>query len=268
MGGAPFGFGDTPAAELAAWLGNKGTTAPPPPRAALVVKRESGFHVASAGDALVAFRCGTPVERFCQLDQLHVDFWWKEENVLADGGTFQYGGDTPTFRELTGTAGHNTVQIDSLDQMLFLRQFKFIYPLHAELTDAQSTDEGVVLEGFHDGFARVIPGCRHKRRVSLRANGLLEVHDWVDGRGAHVAVVRWRLVGSVRAELENGFSFETTHGQTGTMRFVAPPVGAVVRQRPGVYSRRYGRTEACVWIELEITSELPLHISTQVLMDA
>jgi hypothetical protein len=259
----PIGFADHASREVADWFGVESRLQRPNPRE-LFVARESGFHSARVGKGSIAFRCATPLERFCQLDQLHLDYWFDGECLLADGGTLMYGGDTPLFRHLTGTAGHNTIQVDDLDQMLFLRQFKYLYPLKAALVDARMAGDGVLFEGWHDGFSRTVPSCVHTRQVRLIGGNKLQVRDRVSGSGTHVVALRWRVLPAARVNEAGVVEFTMRNGASGRMALSLASSPVTPRLVDSGHSRRYGKLERCQTVEFTATCELPVEMLTDI----
>lgn len=55
------------------------------------------------------------------MDQLHVDLWHKNVNILCDSGTYSYASDLGN--ELCLTSGHNTVMVSNIEQMSKLGAF-------------------------------------------------------------------------------------------------------------------------------------------------
>ena len=50
-----------------------------------------------------------------QMDQLHIDLWYKGENILCDSGTYSYANKNDD--EYIFTSNHNTIKIDNIEQM-------------------------------------------------------------------------------------------------------------------------------------------------------
>ena len=124
--------------ETCAWLVGSSTLddAPlRPPARRSVAFRDSGYVVLRGreGGAFTAFRCGSLKDRFSQIDMLHVDVWWRGQNVLVDPGSYVYNGSPEWHRHFLGTESHNTIAIDGRDQMLHFRQFKILYWTEAKL---------------------------------------------------------------------------------------------------------------------------------------
>ena len=153
----------------------------------------TGFHVLRANrpDTFAAFRCGTLRDRFSQIDMLHLDVWWKGHNVLTDPGSYLYNGPAAWNEYCMRTAGHNTLQVDGLDQMLHYRRFKCLYWTKARLLRFEDSPDWTLCEGEHYGFQRTASGVVHRRSVWFRKDGLWVVADHVLGSGTHDLRLHW-----------------------------------------------------------------------------
>lgn len=181
--------------ESAAWfLGVRALDAPTErPARRSVSFQVTGYHVLRGHDeaTFATFRCGTLRDRFSQIDMLHLDVWWKGLNVLADPGTFRYNAAAEWHKHFMGTAAHNTLTIDGLDQMLHRRQFKVLYWTEASLLRHLDTEVFTVTEGQHYGFQRHPGGCVHLRAVLHVKDGLWIVLDRIEGAGVHDVRLQW-----------------------------------------------------------------------------
>jgi hypothetical protein len=74
-----------------------------------------------------------------QSDALHLDLWHKGENILSDSGSYSYNCETLLYECFSGTQGHNTVQIDSRNQMPRLGRFLFSDWLKASVRQEESS---------------------------------------------------------------------------------------------------------------------------------
>ena len=100
-----------------------------------------------------ALRCGTIRDRFSQIDMLHLDVWWRGQNVLTDGRELPLG-EPRWHNHFLRTESHNTVMVDGLDQMVHFRQFKTIYWTEASLLRFEDNEQWTLAEGEHYGFDR------------------------------------------------------------------------------------------------------------------
>jgi asparagine synthase (glutamine-hydrolysing) len=159
-----------------------------------VAFRHTGYHVLRGAEegTFAAFRCGTILDRFSQIDMLHCDVWWRGHNVLADPGSYLYNGPEVWHRHFNSTGSHNTIQVDGRDQMLHFRKFKNLYWTQAELIRFEENDYWTLAEGEHYGFTRQSKGCVHKRCVVHAKNAdLWIVMDRIGGTGDHDIRLHW-----------------------------------------------------------------------------
>lgn len=55
-----------------------------------VTFKNGGYYIIREKDVLTFIRCGKYKERPSQADNLHIDIWYKGENILLDGGSYKY----------------------------------------------------------------------------------------------------------------------------------------------------------------------------------
>jgi asparagine synthase (glutamine-hydrolysing) len=152
----------------------------------------TGYHVVrgKAAGNFFAFRCGNIQERFSQIDMLHLDVWWRGQNILNDPGSYRYNGAEVWHSYFLRTESHNTAQVDGRDQMLHFRQFKTLYWTEARLTRFEDHPDFAIVEGEHYGFQRG-SGCTHRRSVLYAKDDLWIIADHFVGSGNHTARVHW-----------------------------------------------------------------------------
>jgi len=153
----------------------------------------TGYHVLRGRqpENFAAFRCGTILDRFSQIDMLHLDVWWRGHNVLADAGSYLYNGPEEWHGHFLRTESHNTVQVDGLDQMLHYRKFKCLYWTTAELLHFEDNPDWALCEGEHYGYKRHPGRCVHRRSVLFLKDDLWVVVDRLEGSGTHRARLHW-----------------------------------------------------------------------------
>ena len=124
------------------------------------------------GDTSRAFiRAAHFRDRPSHADQLHVDLWWKHENIALDPGTFQYNALPPWDNALTTARVHNTLTVDGQDQMLRVSRFLFLDWAQATVLTSEMDTEGRVnrITAEHNGYRAL--GIRHQRSLSRSSNG-------------------------------------------------------------------------------------------------
>jgi asparagine synthase (glutamine-hydrolysing) len=122
---------------------------------------------------------------------LHLDVWWRGQNVLADGGSYLYNGPARWHDHFLRTASHNTVTVDGRDQMLHFRRFKTLYWTEAALTRFEDAEGHALAAGHHLGYRRHPGGGVHRREILFVKDDLWVVVDTVTGEGEHAARLHW-----------------------------------------------------------------------------
>ena len=110
-------------------------------------------------------RCGNHKDRPSQADNLHLDVWYKGENILVDGGSYKYNTDQQTLKYFMGTASHNTVMLDDYDQMK--KGSRFIWYNWSQRKDAQYEERGeeYYFKGSVNAFSYLSEDIVHQREV-------------------------------------------------------------------------------------------------------
>ncbi|HKQ05048.1 MAG TPA: alginate lyase family protein [Blastocatellia bacterium] len=177
------------------WLfGPRALAAPvaPPPRADL--QAECGGYYTLRSPAGFAFvRAATFKDRPAQADMLHVDLWWRGENIATDAGTFSYHAPAPWDNELARTAYHNTVMVDGCDQMERAGRFLWLPWLRGGMTDYRRSAGGhlVYWHGEHDGYRRLPSPVAHRRAVMRVGDECWVVADQLLGGADHDYRLQW-----------------------------------------------------------------------------
>ncbi|MBT3315394.1 MAG: alginate lyase family protein [Anaerolineae bacterium] len=102
--------------------------------------------------------------RLAHADQLHLDLWWRGENIALDPGTYLYNAASPWDNPLPGTEFHNTVMVNNQDQMT--RASRFMYLDWSRGQMIEQSDDRVIAE--HDGYRKL--GIIHRRSASFSEN--------------------------------------------------------------------------------------------------
>ncbi|MCW3124294.1 MAG: heparinase, partial [Flavipsychrobacter sp.] len=104
-------------------------------------------------------------DRPAQADNLHLDIWYKGENILLDAGSYKYNTDAATMRYFNGTASHNTVMLDDKDQMLKGSHFIWYYWSACKSAYLQENNDTYIFDGAIRAFRYIKSGIVHKRSV-------------------------------------------------------------------------------------------------------
>lgn len=109
-----------------------------------------------------------------QADQLHVDLWWRGENLALDAGTYRYTAEGVWDNALARTHVHNTAEIDGQDQMVRAGRFLWLNWAQGDIQNAQGFQFDM-LAAQHDGYYRL--GVLHQRILKLAGPGRWRVTD-------------------------------------------------------------------------------------------
>ncbi|MBT3336619.1 MAG: alginate lyase family protein [Anaerolineae bacterium] len=102
--------------------------------------------------------------RLAHADQLHLDLWWRGENIALDPGTYLYNAESPWDNPLPATEFHNTVTVNNQDQMT--RASRFMYLDWSRGRVVEKSDSRIIAE--HNGYRK--SGVTHRRTVSFEEN--------------------------------------------------------------------------------------------------
>jgi asparagine synthase (glutamine-hydrolysing) len=154
-----------------------------------------GYYTLRSQESFVFTRCGTFKHRPAQADMLHMDLWWRGQNIAQDAGTYSYNAPEPWFSSFSGTAVHNTVSVDGMDQMERVGRFLWLPWLRGRLITFQRFKPALaLLEAEHDGYERLKDPVTYRRAiVQIGADSWLVVDALASDRAAHEYRLHWLL---------------------------------------------------------------------------
>jgi asparagine synthase (glutamine-hydrolysing) len=132
-------------------------------------------------------RCTGFRSRPSHADQLHVDLWIRGQTIACDAGTFLYSGKGVWRNGLAHTTVHNTVVVDSHDQMNRVSRFTWTDWSHGKVLRQEKN----FWQGEHDGYKRLSDPVNHKRTVLALEGDRWLVIDHLDGRRDHHYALHW-----------------------------------------------------------------------------
>ena len=135
---------------------------------------KGGYYIIREPQTLTFIKCGSYKDRPSQADNLHLDVWYRGENILLDAGSYKYNTDAKTMRYFSGTESHNTVMANLHgDQDQMLKGGRFIWYYWSQCKEAVLRDNGdsYFFEGVISAFTYIDPKITHKRSV-VKKKGL------------------------------------------------------------------------------------------------
>ena len=141
---------------------------------------KGGYFIIRETDTLTFIRCGNQKDRPHQADNLHLDIWYKGENVLLDAGSYKYNTDEATLRYFSGTASHNTVMLGNHDQMLKGSRFIWYYWSHCKNVSIKEENGIFTFCGEIRAFTYLNKNISHKRTVTkVKGEAVWQIMDVV-----------------------------------------------------------------------------------------
>jgi hypothetical protein len=134
-----------------------------------------GYYVLREADSLTFVRCGNHKDRPSQADNLHLDVWYKGQNVLLDAGSYQYNTDEETLRYFMGTLSHNTIMLDDYDQMKKGPRFIWYNWTQCKNATFVKSQDRYIFEGRIYAFQHVAKGIIHQREIIK----LKDIPKWI-----------------------------------------------------------------------------------------
>ncbi len=156
-------------------------TAIPNNKLGLKKYNSGGYYIFREEDTLTFIRCGDHKDRPSQADNLHIDIWYKGENILRDSGSYKYNTDKNIVSYFTGSKSHNVAVLGDYDQMLKGDRFIWYYWTQCKYANIYETNEEFVFEGEISAFSFLDKSITHKRIVKKKKNiAFWEIEDTIN----------------------------------------------------------------------------------------
>ncbi len=116
-------------------------------------------------NSLTFIRCGNHKDRPSQADNLHVDIWINDENILRDAGSYKYNTEQKYLNYFGSTKAHNCLTIDYKDQMLKGDRFIWFFWSQKESAELIEHDEYYYFQGTIKAYTYLDKKFKHKRII-------------------------------------------------------------------------------------------------------
>src|SRR5437762_519028 len=124
--------------------------------------------IPAAAECRIMVRAARYVDRPSQADQLHLDLWWRGENIACDAGTFLYNGTPPWTNALAGTGVHNTITVGHREQMTRAGRFLWVDWAQASWQEYEPRNSLRAIEAWHNGYDNI--DAKHRRSITCFEN--------------------------------------------------------------------------------------------------
>jgi hypothetical protein len=228
---------------------------------------EGGYTLMRAGELMALFDHGllgyTYTAGHGHADTLAVWLHVGGTPLLVDAGTFRYNYDAGWREHFRGTAAHNTIMIDGLDQSEQIGPFNWGRRARGHLLSAELEDRPAATAS-HDGYALL--GITHERSVSLDEN-TFRVMDRVLGSGSHHIRLTLQFAPGFEVETAGAgrWRVSSEHGPSVLVEVSRLPLAAHVEEQtlvpgPGAVSPRYNELIAAPALLFEGDVTLPIEV--------
>jgi hypothetical protein len=194
-------------------------------------------------------------------DSLSVNLLLGGRQCLGDPGTYSYSDAGPARNAYRGTAAHNTMRVDGLDQGEPGGPFAWetMPSCRVERWVVGKTVD--VFVGSHDGYRRLPNPVTHRRWVVSWRRGLYFIRDRAAGSGAHSLEIFWHVGPDFTVSQDDAHRITlSAPGHTELMLATSSDMGwsRVVRQAE--WSPAYGvkvpASVVCYGLEARLPAEL------------
>ena len=212
---------------------------------------ETGYFIMSPrpGDRMI-IDCGPvgpdyqPGHSHC--DTLSFELSLKGRRVVVDSGCCRY--EDGLIRQYNrGSIGHNSVIVDKKNQSEIWgahRCARRAQPINPQLYEDDKN--GLVFEGGHDGYRRLVGRPIHYRRIVWRGNEIW-IDDRIEGRGQHFVETRLHIHPNLQVELETDVNCESVRVCTDDE--LCATISAIgqgrIQIKDGWYCPEFGVQEVC-----------------------
>lgn len=132
------------------------------------------------------------VHRPSQADLLHLDLFWRGQNVAIDPGTYTYNANPPWNMPFCKTCYHNTVMVDDADQMSRFSRFIWSHWPEGSLRFDRNEDlETVSVHASHTGYNRYPYRAHHSRSVFHLKDGVWAIYDQLQAASLRQFRLHW-----------------------------------------------------------------------------
>ncbi|MAU09163.1 MAG: hypothetical protein CL607_05025 [Anaerolineaceae bacterium] len=156
---------------------------------------EGGYYTQHGETSWAFIHAPVYSERPQHSDQLHVDLWWRGQNIAIDAGTYRYNAPDPWNNALATTAVHNTVMVDGLEHMTRASRFTWMDWAQCEdiYREADASGQWSLWQGAHTGYHLLENAVDHQRSVLRLADNSWVIIDRMLVSAAHDYRLHWLL---------------------------------------------------------------------------
>ncbi len=232
--------------------------------------KESGFYLMAdekSGQQLLidAGPLGAGSGGHGHADALSVCLVRDGRNLLIDPGTFEYLGDSDERARWRGTAAHNTMQVDGLDQAEGTGPFSWKNPPQVKVEQWINGHQFDLFHGSHDGYSGLPSSAIHRRWVFHRKEKFWLVRDVAEGSGTSQLEIAWHIGPTLAPVTSKDCVFADDRDSVALL--TADRHGWSQSVRRDYWSPAYGHKERASVVTFGAKIELPADFVTLLIAD-
>jgi hypothetical protein len=176
-------------------------------------------------------------------------------SLLIDPGTYTYAEEVSERDLFRGTAMHNTLRVDGLDQAEASGPFAWKRLTQTKIEQWIQGSGFDLLVASHDGYRRLAQPVTHRRCVISLKNGLYLVRDIVEGAGRHRLDISWHVGQDLQLVGQNVFRIKGA--SLGMALLPAQGHGWAEEVRKEAWSPVYGQKAPMTVMNFGATVDVP-----------
>jgi hypothetical protein len=183
-----------------------------------------GFYILNEKNTMTLIRCGNHKDRPSQADNLHMDVWYKSENILLDAGSYKYNTGKKYLNYFFGTESHNTVMINDSSQMIKGGRFIWYYWTNSLGVITDENSENYIFEGKISAF-------RFLNKSNIQIRKLI--------KNKHTS--NWQIEDTISHKNEDDTIRQLWHpNNSSNFRMIIKNTNGLVVNKKGYVSNSYG----------------------------
>jgi hypothetical protein len=195
-------------------------------------------------------------------DALSVQLSQAGRAILIDPGTCEYAGSQGSRASFRGTAAHNTLQVDHLDQSQSKGPFSWERPAETRVQLWVRGENFDLFSGRHKGYEQLPSPVIHRRWIFYRKPDFWLVRDAAEGSGRHHLAINWHLAPGLHQQKQSVTFFAWPDSNDGIGLVTPAESGWEVKSSDGESSPVYGRKEPASVVQYECETSLPAELAT------
>jgi hypothetical protein len=176
------------------------------PKTHLYSFSDAGLYILEDEDLKVIVKCTDHKHRPAQADNLHIDVWYKGENMLIDGGSYKYNTSEEEVDYFMGTSSHNTIKLGSFNQMKKASRFIWNYWTTSLDVRVNETETQIVFYGSIKCYEELTNNIVHIRKVTLhKGKNEILIEDQIVNKPSNLSLSQlWHSKAGDKIELTTG----------------------------------------------------------------